>query len=243
MFPSHIPRIASRAALLGVLAATAAAGPALAKAAPPPPAAPAPAPAAPAPTKASITASITPSSVTSQLLSSLDSVVDTTSCAAPALVQPFLSWKDQNDYTLAPGESNDSFDGTGWTLIGGASIEAKTLADGQTGDVLDLPSGSYAVSPPMCVASDYPTARTMLQTSGDAQLGAGVFYAANKAAQQLQLSGIMQGSGSGFTLSAPLQVHPGNLAGWQQVQFLFGATGTKGDAQVYNFYVDPRMSR
>jgi hypothetical protein len=222
MFPSHIPRIARRAAVMGLLAAATAAGPALAKPAPP---------------------TITPSSVTSQLTSSLVSVVDTTSCVAPALVQPFLSWQDQSDYTLAPGESNDNFDGTGWTLIGGASIESETLADGQTGDVLDLPSGSYAVSPPMCVASDYPTARTMLQTSGNAQLGAGVFYAANKAKTQMQLSGIIQGSGSGFTLSAPLQVHPGNLAGWQQVQFLFGATGTGGDAQVYNFYVDPRMSR
>lgn len=222
MFPSHVPRIARRAAVLGLLAAATTAGPALAKSAP---------------------VTISPSTTTSQLLSSLNSVVDTTSCAAPALVQPFLSWQDQNDYTLAPGESNDNFDGTGWTLIGGASIETQTLADGQTGDVLDLPSGSFAVSPPMCVASDYPTARTMLRTSGDAQLGAGVFYAANKAAQQLQLSGIMQGSGSGFSLSAPLQVHPGNLAGWQQVQFLFGATGAKGDAKVYNFYVDPRMSR
>ncbi len=224
MFPSHVPRVARRAAVLGLLAAATAAGPALGK--------PAPAP-----------VSIAPSSTTSQLLSSLNSVVDTTSCTAPALGQPFLSWRDQNEYTLAPGESSDSFDGTGWTLIGGASIKTETLADGQTGDVLDLPSGSYAVSPPMCVESDYPTARAMVQTSGDAQAGAGVFYAANKADQQLQLSGMMQGAGSGFTLSKPLQVHPGNLAGWQQVQFLFGATGTKGDAKVYNFYVDPRMSR
>jgi hypothetical protein len=53
----------------------------------------------------------------------------------------------------------------------------------------------------------------------------------------------MQSTGSGFTLSQPLQVHPGNLAGWQQVQFVFGATGTNGDAPVYDFYVDPRMSR
>jgi hypothetical protein len=167
----------------------------------------------------------------------------TAGCDQPTLTQPFLAAGDQNEYTLAPGESNDSFAGTGWTLGGGASIRTGTLADGSAGPVLDLPSGGYAISPPMCVDSDYPTARTMVSTSGGAQLGAGVFYAANQAASQMQLSGVMQGTGSGFTLSQPLQVNPGNLPGWQIVQFLFGATGSGGDSQIYNFFVDPRCSR
>ncbi|HLI60545.1 MAG TPA: hypothetical protein VKV21_12870 [Solirubrobacteraceae bacterium] len=95
----------------------------------------------------------------------------------------------------------------------------------------------------MCVAPDDPTARTMLATGRGARLGAVVFYAANQPNKQLQLSGVVKGGGSGFTLSQPVQIHPGNLAGWQQVQFLFEATDTGGDVQMYDLSVDPRMLR
>lgn len=223
MFPNCISRVASRGTVLALVASATVAAPALAWS-------PGPAPA-------------TLDSLASTVTAALSPVVDTSGCLAPTPSEPFLAWQDDNEYTLAPGESFDSFDGTGWTLGGGASIETEALADGSTGPVLDLPSGAYAVSPPMCVESDYPTARTMVQTSGGARVGAGVFYAANAANTQLQLSGVMQGTGPGFTLSQPLQVHPGNLDGWQIVQFLFGATGSGGDGQIYNFYVDPRMLR
>jgi hypothetical protein len=82
----------------------------------------------------------------------------------------------------------------------------------------------------------------MVQTSGGALIGVGVSYASG-AGSSLQLSGVLAGSGSGFTLSQPLQVHPGNLPGWQIVQFVFATTGSGGDGQIYNFYVDPRMLR
>ena len=67
--------------------------------------------------------------------------------------KPLLSFGDSNWYTLTPGESLDNFDGGGWTLTGGAQIQTTDLADGQTGSVLDLPSGSTAVSPTICVDS------------------------------------------------------------------------------------------
>jgi hypothetical protein len=242
MFPKHTTRMASRAAVLALFASASVAAPALAK---PPAAKPAAAPAAAAPAAAA-PAPATAQSLTSEITTALGqetTSTDTSGCAAPTLTQPFLAWQDQNEYALAPGESADSFAGTGWTLGDGASIKTETLADGSTGPVLDLPSGGYAISPPMCVDNDYPTARTMVATTGNAQVGAGVFYAADKANQQLQLSGVMQGSGSSFSLSQPLQVHPGNLAGWQLVQFVFGATGSSSDGQIYNFYVDPRMCR
>jgi hypothetical protein len=35
--------------------------------------------------------------------------------------------------------------------------------------VLDLPAGSTAVSPAMCVQSDYPTARTMVRDVAEGQ--------------------------------------------------------------------------
>src|ERR1700733_5298612 len=68
--------------------------------------------------------------------------VDTSSCTAPTLSQPFLAWGDTNWYALAPGETADDFAGAGWTLKGGAKIVTATLEDGTTGSVLDLPGGS-----------------------------------------------------------------------------------------------------
>ena len=81
--------------------------------------------------------------------------VQTSACSEPsyAFSQPFSSVKDSNWYTLAPGQSVNSFDATGWTLSGGAKLVTTTLADGSTGTVLDLPAGATAVTPPMCVSA------------------------------------------------------------------------------------------
>ncbi len=167
---------------------------------------------------------------------------DTTSCQNPLLSQPFLSVGDQNFYTLAPGESVDNFDGTGWTLSGGASLVTTTLADGTTGQVLDLPSGSKAVSPVMCVDLGFQTMRTMVRNVVGAE---GVFfyvaYQGTNTWDQPKNTGQVHGQHSDWTLSDPVNVQPSNLPGWQVVQFTFIPGGQKSDFQVYNFYVDPRM--
>ncbi len=168
-------------------------------------------------------------------------LADTSSCSAPTLVQPFLSWNDSNWYTLAPGESADSFNGTGWTLNGGASVVSTQLADGSTGNVLDLPAGSSAVSPPMCVASNYPTARTMVQQAGG---WGGVQFSVSYQNQSTgnwsgpQTTGLVH-SPNGWTLSAPVSLEPSSDPGWQLVEFTFTSLGRSNDSQLYNFYVDP----
>jgi len=168
--------------------------------------------------------------------------VGNSACMNPQLSQPFLSAGDSNWYTLAPGESPDSFNGGGWTLSGGAHITTTHLRDGRTGPVLDLPSGSTAVSPPMCVATDYPTARTMVRdVIGSEGVHTFVSYAGTKTANQPQNTGQVHGNGTAWTLSNPFQVHPGNLPGWQMVQFTLVPGGKTSDFQIYNFYVDPRM--
>jgi hypothetical protein len=173
--------------------------------------------------------------------SSSASPVATTSCASPQVSQPFLSWNDTNWYTLAPGETPDNFDGNGWTLVAGASVTPTQLADGHTGAVLDLPSGALAISPRVCVDADYPTARTMIETTGRATVAVGVYYADADPATKLQRSGTIQGDGVGWSASDPFDVHPGTLPGWQMVRFIFRATGLTGHARLYNFYIDPRM--
>jgi hypothetical protein len=164
---------------------------------------------------------------------------DTSTCNAPAFTQPFLSAGDSNWYTLAPGETPGSFGGAGWTLSGGAAIKA---GQNGTGSVLDLPSGSQAISPPMCVSSDYPTARTMVRDVSGAQgVQVLVAYAGTKTESKAQNVGQVHGQGSGWMLSNSLNIHPGDLPGWQLVRFTLVPGGKSSDFQVYDFWVDPHM--
>jgi len=93
-------------------------------------------------------------------------------CTEPALSQPFAAYEDFDFYTLAPGGDFDSAD-NGWELTRGASILPATQPDGTTGGVLDLPSTAQAVSPPLCITSDYPTARLWVRNLAGSE---GVFF-------------------------------------------------------------------
>lgn len=171
------------------------------------------------------------------------SVFDTSTCAAQPESQPFLSWKDKNWYTPFPGQSQAGFEGTGWTLSGGAGIVTTTLPDGSTGSVLDLPSGSRAVSPVACVTSDFPTARTMIRNVVGAE---GVFfyvsYAGDSAWSQPKNTGQVHGKGTGaWTLSDPINLQPDSDSGWQPLQMTFVAGGKMSEFQIYNAWLDPRM--
>jgi hypothetical protein len=167
--------------------------------------------------------------------------VDTSACTPPQLSQPFLSAGDSNWYTLAPGESSDSFDGTGWTLSGGAKIVQTQLADDTTTSVLDLPSGSKAVSPVMCVTSDYPEARALVRSLlGGGGVAMYVAYDGTTTWNNPQHSGDLNGPGNGWGLSGQANIQPGNQPGWQLVQFTLEPNGSNNEFQLLSFEVDPR---
>jgi hypothetical protein len=177
--------------------------------------------------------------------------VDTSMCTTPVFSQPFLSWQDTNSYTLVSGQSADNFSGAGWVLSGGASLVTTTLADGRTGSVLDLPTGSQAVSPTICVASDYPDARMMvsnLSGSSGGKMDFAVSYAGTSSATTPQQTGTFkttgnQGVSGNWLLSAPADMQPGSAPGWQPMQITLTPSGPKKtDFQIYNLYVDPRSS-
>jgi hypothetical protein len=171
-------------------------------------------------------------------------VFDTSVCTAPQEAQAFLSWKDRNWYTPIPGQSSDGFDGAGWTLSGGAQIVTTTLPDGSTGQVLDLPSESRAVSPVACVTTDYPTARTMVRNVAGAE---GVFfyvsYAGSTSWTNPKNTGQVHGKGTAWTLSDAVNLQPTHLTGWQPVQMTFIAGGKTSDFEIYDAELDPRMKR
>jgi hypothetical protein len=166
--------------------------------------------------------------------------VDTSMCSNPLLTQPFLAWGDHNWYALVPGQSPDSFAGTGWTLSGGATITTTNLYDGTTGPVLNLPSGSKAVSPVFCVTSSYPTARMMVR---DVKGSEGVFfyvsYEGTSTWNTPKNTGQVHGQNTAWTLATPVNLQPYNVSGWQPMRITLIPGGTTSDFQIYNLYDDP----
>ena len=160
-------------------------------------------------------------------------------CSQPSysVSQPYIGLGDTNWYTLAPGQAAGGFDGIGWTLTGGARVLTTTLADGSTGTVLDLPAGSTAVSPQMCVNSTFPTGRLTMRQAANGP-GLKVYVAYMGAGGKAQSSGALVG-GSTWGVSRAFQLHASNLVSWTEAQYTFA--GQKGGAQLYAFYVDPHV--
>jgi hypothetical protein len=168
--------------------------------------------------------------------------IDTSMCSDQLFSQPFLSVRDSNWYTLVPGQSTNSFDGAGWTLSGGAKIVSTTLADGSKVSVLDLPSGSKATSPTICVTSLYPTARADVRNVIGSE---GVFfyvsYEGTNTWDTPKNTGQVHGSGTAWTPVTPVNLQPYNIAGWQPMRITLIPGGKSSEFQLYNLYVDPRM--
>ena len=164
-------------------------------------------------------------------------------CPGQTFAQPFEALGDSNYYTLVEGSE---FNGgsEGWELQNGAGIVEGTRPDGSTGGVLDLPSGAIAVSPPVCVTMQYPTARAWVQSvQGGGGVTVGVYYAGAKSTGKAvgQLSGETQG---GWELSSPFDVRPeltGKQEGVREVRFVYANTTKDSDFHLSGLYVDPRM--
>jgi len=166
--------------------------------------------------------------------------VDTSTCTNPLLVQPFLSAGDSNWYTLMPGETAGNFDGSGWTLSGGAEIVTTTPSDGSTASVLDLPSGSKAVSPTICVTSEYPTARaTVRNVVGSEGVFFYVSYEGTSTWNTPKNTGQVHGAHNAWTLTTPVNVQPYKTVGWQPMRITLIPGGKTSDFRLYDLYIDP----
>jgi len=131
-----------------------------------------------------------------------------TSCEGQTFSQPFTAQNDFNYYTLVPGgEFNSASEG--WTLSRGAQIVQTTRPNAATGGVLNLPSGSRAVSPPVCVTLQYQTARVWVRNvRGAAAVTVGVAYAGTPTATNPKAVGQVHGQQSSWTLSEPFNLEP-----------------------------------
>jgi hypothetical protein len=167
-------------------------------------------------------------------------------CPGQTFSQPFLAFEDQNFYTLVEDSLFDQ--GTGsWSLRGGAKLVDSTLPDGSAGQALELPAGGFAISPPVCVTLQYPTARAWVQTvAGYGGVSVGVYYAKakNGYAAAENVGYLDSGQDGEWDLSEPFEVKPelgGDEEGVREVRFVYANLTRSGVFDLSGLYVDPRM--
>jgi hypothetical protein len=177
-------------------------------------------------------------------------VQTTTNCNVGNLSQPFAHWLDPMSYALVSGGSLEG-DSAGWTLSGGARVVSgnepwKVHGAGDSAS-LRLPSGSSAVTAPICVGLESPTLRFFTKKNSGL-----LSTLAVSAVLRLQGGGTLDVpvgvvvAGGQWTPSLPylflgnlLPILPGQ---YTPVSFRFTPV-LGGDWQVDDVYVDPFRSR
>jgi hypothetical protein len=142
---------------------------------------------------------------------------------------------------LAPFGNFEDATLDGWSFEGGAG----PIADEDGNRALELPAGSAATSPAMCIDLNYPTVRFFVRNvlGDDAGLKVQVMYVDHEKAYQPHDVGKLKAR-VGYGLTKDIKIDPqrgGKEAGWRRVAFRFVAHKDKGDFHVDNLYVDPRM--
>lgn len=166
-------------------------------------------------------------------------------CPGQVFSQPFTAFGDSNYYTLVPGGEFNS-PSEGWALYNGARIINATRPNGSTAGVLDLPSGALAISPPVCVTAEYPTARVWVRdVKGSEGVATAVAYVGTKLTVTApQNVGQVHGQQTSWTPSNPINIQPqvgGGAEGTREARFVFLAVGRSSEVQLYDLYVDPHM--
>ncbi len=175
-----------------------------------------------------------------------------TDCTHPPVSQVFAEIGDKALYALAPGGYFDDATSAGWSFSNGATVVRAMQADGSTGAVLDLGSDGVATSPPLCITSDYPTARLRSRNLiGKDKVSFAVSYLRDGVWTKPKRTGTFQGAKEkekgkgrgGWALSKRLSLKPAKGPGWQQIRVSFIGGGKESRFQVDDFWIDPRASR
>jgi hypothetical protein len=96
-------------------------------------------------------------------------VTDGANCSDYSYSQVFLPWADPASYTLAPGGDFEKAN-KNWQLLGASRVsndnEPWNVAGAGDHTSLSIPSGSVAISQPMCVGLGQPTMRMFFKQTG-----------------------------------------------------------------------------
>lgn len=170
-------------------------------------------------------------------------------CGDRQFSKPFLRWLDPMNYTLAPDGGFES-GARGWTLKGGAVVQSGNepwkVRGANDSRSLYLPSGSTAMTPPICVETLDPTVRYFAKNRGLVALSS------------LVVEVVLLDSSGRPVLALPAGVHTG-LSSWHpslpgvallnltallndgkaNVAFRFRPVGLGAKWQIDDVYVDP----
>jgi hypothetical protein len=171
---------------------------------------------------------------------------DAADCSAQStLSQPFTPWMDLASYALSPNGGVE--DGAnGWSLSGAAAPTAGNESYYPGSSSLRVPSGSSAMSAPMCVGLQWPTIRFFARSSGTGLLSllkvdVVVDDALSGQAKAVPIGVVTPGGSWQPTL--PMVMIVNNLGalskdGMLPVAFRFTPVGS-GTWQLDDLYVDP----
>jgi hypothetical protein len=165
-------------------------------------------------------------------------------CEGQTFSQSFAGQGDSNYYTLVQGgEFNNPSEG--WELFNGATIVQSARPSKVIGGVLDLRSGSVAISPPVCVTLQYPAARVWVRdVRGGEGVAVSVVYLSARTATMPQGVGELHGVQGEWALSNPISVQPqiaGATESAREARFVFAGAGRASEYQLSGLWVDPRM--
>jgi hypothetical protein len=161
--------------------------------------------------------------------------------ATSALSTPFTWWGDPSWYVLAPDGGLEG-GGLGWTRAGGAAVrygnEPFRVGGFFDNKMLDLPAGSSATTPPLCIDASYPTMRFFLSgvSSGGSKLTIEAYYVDAYGVGGWRKITTMTTAGGwqvGKIVKLPEKIQS------PSVQFRFSVSGGFGGYQLDDVYVDP----
>jgi hypothetical protein len=171
-----------------------------------------------------------------------------TDCDAPVNSHPFAQWGDNASYKPVP---NGGLEGgaAGWTLSGGAKVvegNEPYKVSGAGDSSLELPAGSSATSPTVCVGVQEPTLRFFARKNSGLLSTMAVSVKVETSLGLVVTLPIGVDLGGNWHPSAPMLVL-GNLlpllpGDKTPVQFQFTPL-LGGDWQIDDVYVDPLCKR
>lgn len=162
---------------------------------------------------------------------------DPTGCA-DSTSPVFSAWGDSDLYRLIPGGDFED-PAADWALSDGAAVIDGSAPIGGS-SVLSMPSGSSALSAPICMDGSEPHARLFAKTDGNFFRAGRVLVEAVAPEGNSVAVGIVRG-GSDWKLSSRFLVPAWWVArdGIDSFQYRFTALGAN-DSLIDDVYVDPR---
>lgn len=161
--------------------------------------------------------------------------------------QVFSGFGDFSEYTPVPDAGLEA-GGSGWTLAGGAAVVSDDnepwYVAGPGTHALDLPQGSAAVTPPICIDPSYPYFRLFAEDVNASGAGLEIEVLSYDGKGRIQkttpLTYTAAADGWQATGQLPISVYSGATStAATPVAFLFVPQGANAHFRIDDVYVDP----